>query len=163
MCGVKDDLLPYLQMLPDAEALVLGTPYQVGHPTGFMFNFITRLECFHHERIALHRKPAILVSSGSQPMELQSGKAIPRFEAMVTHADQIKPLGHIYYNSQSPPCLRCGEGQTCRVGAYWKYVVDKDEDVLNNNPVSTDLIKNWEDDPEMVKEIEKYGRLLSEM
>ncbi len=163
MCGIKDGLHPYLALVRDAEALVLGTPYQRGHPTGFMFNFLTRLECFHHAHIALHQKPAILVSAGSQNKDLQLGKGIPRFETMVTHADQIKPLGHIYYNSQSPPCLRCGEGQTCKVGAFWKYVADKDEDFLNNTNVSTDLIKNWEDDPEIVEELDRFGKVLEEM
>lgn len=160
MCGVKDDLHPYLALVRDAEALVLGTPYQLGMPTGFMFNFITRLECFRHVHLALFEKPAILVSAGSQKKELQINKGIPMFEKIVSHGQQIKPLGHIYYNSQSPPCLRCGEGQHCKIGAYWKYVVEKDEEKLKNTDVSTDLIKNWEDSAEIVKEVHYYGKIL---
>ncbi len=163
MCGVKDDLHPYLALVRDAEALVLGTPYQMGHPTGFMFNFITRLECFHHAHIALINKPAVLVSAGSQKKEMQLNKGIPRFETIVSHGNQIKPLGHIYYNSQSPPCLRCGEGQHCKVGGYWKYVAEEDEDFLNKTEVSEKLIKSWEDNPEIVEEIELYGTMLKEM
>jgi len=163
MCGIKDGLHPYLAMVRDAEALVLGTPYQMGHPTGFMFNFITRLECFHHAHIALFQKPAVLISAGSQKKDLQLRKGIPRFETMVTHGDQIKPLGHVYYNSQSPPCLRCGEGQTCQVGGYWKYVVERDVELLEKTKISTDLIKNWEDDPDIVEQIDLYGTILKEI
>lgn len=160
MCGVKDDLHPYLAPIRDAEALVLGTPYQLGHPTGFMFNFITRLECFRHVTKVLYNKPAILVSAGSQNKELQLKKGIPRYETLVEHGQQIKTLGHIYYNSKSPPCLRCGEGQHCRIGAYWKYVVEEDEEKMTSTEVSTDLIQNWEDDPETAEQIEHYASFL---
>jgi multimeric flavodoxin WrbA len=163
MCGVKDDLLPWLHKLRDAEALVLGTPYQLGMPTGFMFNFLTRLECFRHVVPALYNKPAVLVSAGIKKYELQVDSSIPRFETMATHGKQIKLLGHIYYNSQSPPCLHCGEGQHCKYGGYWKYVIEKDENKLENIEVSTDLIQHWEDNPRIVEQINLYGTKLKEL
>lgn len=141
MCGVKDELHPYLPLVRDAEAMVLGTPIQLGMPTGFMFNFLTRLECFHHIHIALEEKPAELISAGLKKKELQIHEGIDRFETMVAHSHQIRPLGHIYFHSESPPCFRCGEGQHCKVGGYWKYVIEKDENKLNSIPASTDLIK----------------------
>jgi len=110
MCGIKDGLHPYLRKVLEAETLVIGTPYQLGMPTGFMFNFLTRLECFHHAKIVLADRPAILISAGCKQKELQINEGIPRFESMVTHSNQIKPLGHVYFNSEAPPCLRCGEG-----------------------------------------------------
>jgi multimeric flavodoxin WrbA len=160
MCGVLDEIHPYLPLVRDAQALVLGTPIQLGMPTGFMFNFLTRLECFHHIRIALDRKPALLVSVGIKPYELQINEGILRFEDMVTHSKQMRTLGHIYFNSGSPPCFTCGEGQQCKVGAYWKYVIGKDEEKLNSTVVSKDLVQHWEDSPEITGEIEKYGKVL---
>jgi hypothetical protein len=135
----------------------------MGMPTGFMFNFITRLECFHHAFIALRKKPAVLVSAGIKKKYLQLNEGISRFESMVSHSDQIKPLGHVYFNSESPPCLRCGEGKNCKVGGYWKYVIEKDEDKLNSIEVSTDLIQRWEDNPQIVEEIDLYGTILKSL
>lgn len=163
MCGVKDELHPYLPLVRDAEALVLGTPIQLGNPTGFMFNFLTRLECFHHIHIALEEKPAVLISAGLKKKELQIPEGIERFETMAAHSHQIRPLGHIYFHSESPPCFKCGEGQHCKVGGYWKYVIEKDENKLNSIPVSTDLIKHWEDNPQIVEEIDLYGNILKEL
>jgi multimeric flavodoxin WrbA len=163
MCGVKDELHPYLPLVRDAEALVLGTPIQLGMPTGFMFNFLTRLECFHHIRIALEEKPAVLVSVGLKKKELQINEGIIRFETMVSHSHQIRPLGHIYFHSESPPCFHCGEGQHCRMGGYWKYVIEKDEERLNSIPVTTELIKQWEDNPLVLEEVEHYANILREL
>ena len=163
ICGIKDGLHPYLPLVRDAEALVLGTPYQMGHMTGFMFNFLTRLEGFHHVKPALYNKPAVLISAGCKKKEVQIEQGIPRFERLVKHTDQIKPLGHIYYNAKSPPCLRCGEGQHCTIGGYYKYVLDFDKDKLDNTKISTDLIQNWEDSPQIVEEIDNWGKVLAEL
>ena len=163
ICGIKDELHPYLPLVRDAEAVVLGTPYQMGHMTGFMFNFLTRLEGFHHVVPALHNKPAVLISAGCKKKEIQVDDGMPRFERLVKHSEQFKPLGHIYYNTQSPPCLRCGEGQHCKIGGYYKYVVDRDKEKLDNTVVSMDLLQSWEDSPEIVEEIDRFGKILAEL
>ncbi|MCX6347136.1 MAG: flavodoxin family protein, partial [Actinobacteria bacterium] len=118
MCGRKDELHPYLKLMLKSEAIVLGTPYQLGMPTGFMYNFLTRLFCFQHVKKLLVDKPVVLISIGVKPKKIQNG--IASFESMVTHGDQFNLLGHIYFNSQTPPCLKCGAGSYCRVGGLWK-------------------------------------------
>jgi multimeric flavodoxin WrbA len=42
LCPLDDDLRPYFWPIMDAKALVLGTPIQAGHITGWMFGFTTR-------------------------------------------------------------------------------------------------------------------------
>lgn len=159
MCGRKDGLHPYLKLILESEALVLGTPYQLGVATGFMYNFLTRLFCFHHVKRLLVDKPAVLISVGIKPKEIQNG--IANFESMVTHADQFNLLGHIYFNSQTPPCLKCGAGSYCRVGGLWKYVLDKDEDKLKEFEFTPDKFKKWENCPQIVEEVDKYGKILA--
>lgn len=163
MCGVKDDVLPYLKLVLEAEALVLGTPIQLGRPTGFMFNFLTRLECFHHIKIVLANKPAVLLSVGCKPKELQEAEGMARFESMVAHSEQIKPLGHVYFNSQSPPCLRCGPGPECRNGGLWKYVLGEDDEKLKNFEFTPDKCHKWEDEPQIVEEVNTCGKILAEL
>jgi multimeric flavodoxin WrbA len=163
MCGVKDEVHPYLKLVLESEALVLGTPYYLGEPTGFMFNFLTRFKCFYHVEILLVNKPAILVSVGCQEKELQIKKGIGRFESMVTHGDQIKSHGHIYFNSLAPPCLTCGAGDICRNGGLWKYILAEDENKLKNFEFTPDKINKWEDCPQIVEEVNTYGKILAEL
>jgi multimeric flavodoxin WrbA len=145
----------------ESEALVLGTPYQLGMPTGFMFNFLTRLFCFHHVHKLLTDKPAVLISVGVKPNEIQNG--INDFEKIVTHGDQFKLIGHIYFNSKTPPCLKCGAGSYCYVGGLWKYILDQDENKLKKFKFTPDKFKKWEDYPEIVEEVNKYSKILSEL
>jgi multimeric flavodoxin WrbA len=161
LCGKKDGLHKYLRLVLESEALVLGTPYQLGMPTGFMFNFLTRLFCFHHVHKLLTDKPAVLISVGVKPKEIQNG--INDFEKIVTHGDQFKLIGHIYFNSKTPPCLKCGAGSYCYVGGLWKYVLDQDENKLKKFKFTPDKFKKWEDYPEIVEEVNKYSKILSEL
>ena len=161
MCGRKDGLSPYLKHLLKSEALVLGTPYQLGMATGFMFDFLTRLFCFHHVKKLLTGKPLVLISVGIKPKEIQNG--IILFENIVTHGGQFDILGHIYFNSQTPPCLKCGAGSYCRVGGLWKYVLDQDEDRLKGFEFTNDKFKKWEDCTQIIEEVDKYGKILAEL
>ena len=92
LCGRKDELYPYLKLILKSESLVLGTPYQLGIPTGFMYNFLTRLFCFHHVNKLLVNKPAVLVSVGIKPKEIQNG--IENFEKIVNNIQQ--PYTQLY-------------------------------------------------------------------
>ena len=159
MCGRKDELHPYLKLVLKSEALVLGTPYQLGMPTGFMYNFLTRLFCFYHVKKLLVDKPVVLISVGVKPKEIQNG--IASFENIVTHGDQFNLLGHIYFNSQTPPCLKCGAGSYCRVGGLWKYVLDQDDNKLKDFEFTSDKFKKWEDCPQIIKEVDRYGKILA--
>lgn len=161
MCGRKDGLHPYLKMVLKLEALVLGTPYQLGTVTGFMHNFLTRLWCFQHVKRLLSEKPVVLLSVGIKPSEIQNG--IVNFESIVRHSDNFHLLGHIYYNSHTPPCLKCGAGSYCRVGGLWKYVLNQDESKLKEFEFTPDKFKKWEDCPQIVEEVEKYGKILAEL
>ncbi len=161
MCGKKDELHPYLKLILESEALVLGTPYQLGIATGFMYNFLTRFYCFYHVEKLLNDKPVVLVSVGIKPKEIQNG--IASFERMVTHSGQFNLLGRIYFNSQTPPCLKCGVGSSCRVGGLCKYVVYQNDDKLEKFEFTPDKFKKWEDFPQIVEEVERYGKILTEL
>lgn len=161
ICGRKDELLPYLKLIVKSDALVLGTPYQLGMPTGFMYNFLTRLFCFHHVKKLLVDKPVILISVGIKPKEIQNG--IASFERLAAHNNQFNLLGHIYFNSQTPPCLKCGAGSYCRVGGLWKYVLGQDDNKLINFEFTPDKFNKWEDNPLIVEEVERYAKILAEL
>jgi len=156
VCGVKDDLQPILLEIRDADALVLGSPIQHGNMTGWMFGFISRLWSLYQVHKLLEGRPTLFVSTGIRPKDIQAG--IASFE---WGSRSFKILGHIYFNSRTPPCYKCGAGNYCKVGGLWG-LLEHDEEKLKNFKLTPDLFKQWEDDPQVVAEVEHYGRVLSE-
>ena len=160
VCGVTDDLQPYLSMIRDAEALVLGSPIQHGNMTGWMFSFITRLWSLYQVKKLLQGKPVVLVSVGIHTLETQNG--IAAFQSAATYSTKFRVLGHLYYNSRTPPCYKCGAGSYCKVGGLWN-LLEHDEERLKNFKFTPDNIRKWEDEPDIVKEVEKYGEMLAKL
>ena len=160
VCGVMDDLQPYISMIRDAEALVLGSPIQHGNMTGWMFSFITRLWSLYQVKKLLQDKPVVFVSVGIHTPETQNG--IATFQNAATYSTRFHVLGHLYYNSRTPPCYKCGAGSYCKVGGLWN-LLEHDEERLKNFQFTPDIFKKWEDEPEVAAEVEKYGKMLANL
>jgi multimeric flavodoxin WrbA len=160
MCGIEDDALPVLKAIEEAEALVLSSPIHNGFMSGWMYSFFTRMWCFHHVKIVLRGKPTVFVSTGIAEADTQKGSQA--FQKRFTRGHHLKPLGHLYYRSLIPPCLKCGAGRYCRIGGLW-YLVGKDEEAIESYEFTPDKFHRFEDDPETVAEVERYGRLLAEV
>lgn len=160
MCGLEDDLLPYLKDIRNADALVLSSPIHHGYMSGWMYSFFTRLWCFGHVNVLLKDKPTVFVSTGIAEPERQKGSQA--FRVRFARGHRLKVLGHLYYRSLIPPCLKCGAGHYCRRGGLW-YLLGKDEEALANFEFTADKFRRFEDDPEIVAEVERYGRLLAEV
>ena len=158
MCGRKDDLHPHLEDIRDADALVLSSPIHNSNMTGWMFSFVTRLWCFYHVKELLKDKPAVFVSTGIGDKRRQIGSQA--FQDTVTHGHKLNVLGHIHYRSMIPPCLKCGAGQYCQIGGLWR-MVGRNEEALKNFEFTQDKFRRWEDDPETVAKIKRYGEILS--
>jgi len=159
-CGIMDDLQPYLAEIRDAQALVLGTPIEHGNMTGWMFSFITRLWSLYQVKKLLQDKPVILVSVGIHTLETQNG--IKTFQDTATYSTKFHVLGHLYYNSRTPPCYKCGAGHYCKVGGLWN-LLGRDEEKLEAFKFTPDKIKKWEDESEVVSEVEKYTQILKNL
>jgi len=80
---------------------------------------------------------------------------------MTTHGNQFNLLGHIYFNSHTPPCLKCGAGSYCRVGGLWGYELKENERKLKDFKFTPDKFKKWEDYPKIVEEVNRCGKILS--
>jgi multimeric flavodoxin WrbA len=159
-CGIEDGLLPYLEKIRDADALVLSTPIHHGNVTGWMYSFFTRLWCFGHVNPVLKGKPTVFVSTGIAERERQRG--IREFQRRFVLGHRLKVLGHLYYRSLIPPCLKCGAGHYCRRGGLW-YLLGRNEEALKDFEFTPDKFRRFEDDPEAVAEVKKYGSLLAEV
>ncbi len=159
MCGVKDDLHPYLTDIRDAEALVIGSPVHHHTMTAWMFGFFSRLWCFLHENKTLNNKPVVFVSAGIDSTPEEGPQT---FNHSVVNGHEFNVLGHIYFQSLIPPCFKCGKGDVCQRGGLWR-MVGRDAEALNKFEITPDKFKRWEDDEQMVEEIKKYGKILSEI
>jgi multimeric flavodoxin WrbA len=160
MCGLEDDLLSYLQEIRDADALVLSSPIHHGNMTGWMYSFVTRLWCFGHMNMVLKDKPTVFVSTGIAEEERQRGSQV--FQDRFARGHQLKVLGHLYYRSLIPPCLKCGAGHICRRGGLW-YLLGKNEEALKSFEFTEDKFRRFEDDPETADKVKKYGALLANL
>jgi len=158
MCGVKDELHPYLEMIRDAEALVIASPRHHGDMTAWMYSFFSRLWCFLHDNHTLKNKPVIFVSVGCA--EVAAGRETFRHSMIKEH--EFNVLGQLYFTSYVFPCLTCGMGMECKNehAGLWNYL-GKDEDALKNYEITADKFKRWEDDRNIVNEVKKYGEILS--
>ncbi|MBT3318917.1 MAG: flavodoxin family protein [Clostridia bacterium] len=159
MCGQKDELLPYLKKIRDADALVIGSPRHHGNMTAWMISFFSRMWCFLHESNTLKGKPVIFVSVGIRENEV--GRET--FRASMVKEHEFNVLGDYHYMTFNPPCMKCGKGDTCRHprGGLWN-LLDKDEQAIRNFEITPDKFTAWEDDEEAVREVEKLGSLLRE-
>jgi len=157
MCGVKDGLHPHLADIRDAEALVIGSPNHHGTMTAWTFSFFSRLWCFLHENKTLNNRPVVFVSTGID--------AIPEdklFRASTVTEHEFNVLGYIYFRTLVPPCFKCGKGDICQWGGLWR-MVGRDPEALKKFEITPDKFRRWEDDVEMVDEVKKYGKMLSEI
>jgi len=127
MCGVKDDLYPYLKNIQEADALVFASPRHHGDMTAWMYGFFSRLWCFLHENHTLKAKPVIFVSVGIKPI----AKGRETFRASMIKEHEFDVIGEIFYDSKTPPCFKCGKCETCQWGGLWS-MVGEDEDALPN-------------------------------
>lgn len=159
MCGVRDDLHAHLAGIRDAEALVIGSPVHHGTMTAWMYSFFSRLWCFLHENKTLKHRPVVFVSVG---IDSEPAQGPNTFDVSLVKEHRFRRLGHIYFQSLTPPCFKCGKGDVCQWGGLWR-MVGRDEDALETFEITPDKFRRWEDDERAVDEVKKHGMILAEV
>ena len=64
-------------------------------------------------------------------------------------------VGALDFSSTIIPCFRCGFGTKCEIGAA-QHVYGTEG--RQNLKISQDLFKQWEDSPELIRQIEKLSQ-----
>jgi multimeric flavodoxin WrbA len=137
VCKLDDDLKPYYPKLMEAEAIVLGTPSYFDNLNGFMAVFLERLWSFRHQRFPLKGKPYVVVASGGETSPEQAIESIKRR----MNAYEACFLGELAYHSSIVPCLMCGFGKVCEVGASQRIYGTDGRKKLR---IRKELFKGWE-------------------
>ena len=100
----------------------------------------------------------MFVSTGIAERDRQKGSQA--FQDRFARGLKLKVLGHLYYRSLIPPCLKCGAGHICRKGGLWN-LLGRDEEALKSFEFTPDKFRRFEDDAETVAEVERFGGLLA--
>jgi NAD(P)H-dependent FMN reductase len=150
-CQLEDELLPYIQKVKEADAVVLGSPVHFNTISATMVAFISRLWGFRHVNYSLKEKPFVLaVSSGHEPHSAPDDfkKALKAF--------RVKILDCVQFCSKIPPCFKCGRHTECRIGGAYHWLGPKARELK----IVPELFQKWENCPETSAHIREAGRKL---
>jgi hypothetical protein len=145
VCRLEDDLMPYYQMVKEADAVVLGSPVHFGTISATMSAFISRLWGFRHVNFAIKDKPFVLALCG---MGLDQDTSEEDFRRALNHF-RVNILEIVGYSSRTPPCYRCGRHQECLIGGAHRLWGDK----VCTLTITQELFHRWEDDPETIAKV----------
>jgi len=147
LCHLDDDLRHLYPEMIDADAFVLGTPSYFNNTNGFMTVFLERLWAFRHQKFPLEGKPyAVIACGGIEPPH----RAVESVKRRM-NAYRAVCIGDVTYNSRIIPCLKCGYGTVCEVGAS-QYVYG--EEGRKQLRITDESFKRWEDAPEIVNQVD---------
>ena len=152
ICMLEDDLLPYIQKVRDADAVVLGSPIHFGTVSATMLSFISRLWGFRHVNYVIKDKPFVLALCGIRANREKPEEDYRRALSVY----KVNILDVINYSSRVPPCYRCGRHQECEIGGAYRLWGEK----THNLVIKPELFNRWEDDSEIVKRIDVVAEKL---
>ena len=153
VCKLEDDLLPYVQKVKEADAVVLGTPVHHGTISATMTAFISRLWGFRHVNFAIEGKPFVLAICGIGRWDDRAEEDFRR----ALRGSRVNIVDVVRYSSTIPPCYRCGRHQECFIGGAYRLWDEKAHSLI----ITPELFSKWEDDPETVAKIEAAAEKLS--
>lgn len=155
ICTLEDDLLPYIQKVREADAVILGSPIHFGTVSPTMLSFVSRLWGFRHVDYVIKDKPFVLALSGIDVDRRTPGEDFRRALSVF----KVDVLDVIMYSSRIPPCYRCGRHQECEIGGAYRLWGEKAHSLV----IQQDLFNKWEDDPVMVGRINQVAEKLTKL
>jgi multimeric flavodoxin WrbA len=154
-CMLEDDLLPWYEAIREADALVIGTPVYFDGINGLCYSFLERFFGYRHVTVPIAGKPVVLIVNGAMTLdgaELQLRRMLGEFF-------QVKIQDVIRFQTEVPPCLRCGRHSECRIGGLYMMLGEGALDLK----IKPEMFKRWENDPAIVAAVEAVAQRLREV
>jgi multimeric flavodoxin WrbA len=154
-CMLEDDLLPWYEAIREADALVIGTPVYFDGINGLCYSFLERFFGYRHVTVPIAGKPVVLIVNGAMTLdgaELQLRRMLGEFF-------QVKIQDVIRFQTEVPPCLRCGRHSACRIGGLYMMLGEGALDLK----IKPEMFKRWENDPAIVAAVEAVAQRLREV
>ncbi len=163
VCKVRDDFIPLMHKVLEADAIVIGAPNYFGRLNALTHSFLERFYCFRHDKdgnggMKLSGKIGAIASVGGGGEWEMPGRDIKMCEIA---GDDIK--GFFDYNEVecvgsvaaqgAVACFSCGYGEICSVSGV-KMFFGKDV------KISSEIIPCLEKQPGIIDKAKSLGNVL---
>jgi len=145
VCRLEDDMTEYYQKIKEADAVVIGTPVYFDAVTGMAMSFVERFFGYRHVNVAISGKPFITVVTGGMTVESavqQLNRTLGYFEVDI--------LDTVTFQSQVPPCFRCGRHCECKIGGLYAMMGDAASDLK----ITPEMFGQWEDNADTAEAVD---------
>lgn len=154
-CKVKDDYLPIMEKIYEADALVIGAPNYFGRLNALTHCLLERLYCFRHDAngeggMLLAGKYGAIVSVGGGRPEIPVEDIKGFFDY-----NKIETVGSVV-TTGAVSCFTCGYGETCTISGFRLFYG-------NDTKMTQELIPTLEKQPESVAKVKELGQKLKEV
>lgn len=139
VCMLQDDLLPYYQKIKEADAVVVGAPVYFDAANTMATSFLERFFGYRHVSIPIAGKPFVVVVAGAMTLDA----AGEQLQHVLQDFFQARVLDVVRYQSQVPPCFKCGRHRECEIGGLYAMLGEAAHDLT----ITPEMFTQWEDDP----------------
>ncbi|MGR3175226.1 MAG: flavodoxin family protein [Candidatus Scalindua sp.] len=165
VCKVRDDYIPLMHKVLNADAIVIGAPNYFGRLNALTHAFLERFYCFRHDKdglggMKLSGKIGAIASVGGGGEWEMPGRDKKMYEIA---GEDIK--GFFDYNEiecvgtveaqGAVPCFSCGYGEVCSVSGV-KAFFGQDA------KISPEIIPCLDKQPEVINKAKSLGKALRE-
>ena len=151
VCMLEDDAQPYYQKIRDADAVVIGTPVYFDTITATVWAFIERFFGYRHVNIPIAGKPFVAVVGGALMLE----SAVEQLHKMLGMFE-VNVLDTVRYQSQVPPCFKCGRHKECEIGGMYMMLGDAAKEMT----ITKEMFTRWEDNSEAAAAVDAAAEKL---
>jgi multimeric flavodoxin WrbA len=163
VCKVRDDYIPLMYKVLEADALVIGAPNYFGRLNALTHSFLERFYCFRHDKdghggMKLSGKIGAIASVGGggewempgrdMAMNAIAGEDVKGF----FDYNEIECVGSVAAQG-AVPCFSCGYGEVCSVSGVKRFFGE-------DAKISTDIIPCLDKQPAIINKAKLLGKTL---
>jgi multimeric flavodoxin WrbA len=154
VCKLDDDAAPYYEKIKEADAVVIGAPVYFGAINGMALTFIERFFGYRHVDIPIAGKPFVLVVGGAMMID----PATEQLQQYLSHFS-VDVREVIQFQSQIPPCFKCGRHKECEIGGLYMMMGDAAKELT----ITPEMFNKWEENEATTAAVKKAAETLKNL
>jgi multimeric flavodoxin WrbA len=152
VCMLDDDAQPYYQKVKDADAVVIGSPVYFSSMNALATAFIERFFGYRHVDIPIAGKPFVIAVAGSMMVDF----AVEQLQRTLGVFFQANVIESVTFQSQIPPCLKCGRHKECEIGGLYMM----HGEAAKSMKITPELFNKWEECEETMASVDSAAEKL---